>query len=118
MPHYKDTNGKLHFLDDARFEYLLPAGSVPITDEEAAQSIAAASVPESVTMRQARLALLAAGALASVDAAVAAAGDAAKIEWEFAQEVRRDWPLVNQLTAALGWTSEQVDALFIAAEKL
>lgn len=118
MPHYKDTNGKLHFLDDAHYAYLLPPGSVPITDEEAAQISAAASVPESVTMRQARLALLASGALTSVNAAVTAAGEAARIEWEFAQEVRRDWPLVNQLTAALGWTSEQVDALFIAAENL
>ena len=86
--------------------------------QEAQHRPAPPRAPESVTMRQARLALLAADALASVNAAVAAAGEAARIEWEFAQEVRRDWPLVNQLTAALGWTSEQVDALFIAAENL
>ena len=35
MPHYKDTNNNLHFLDSAEFEYLLPAGCVAITDEEA-----------------------------------------------------------------------------------
>jgi hypothetical protein len=35
MPHYKDTGNKLHWLDDAYYEYLLPAGSVQITDEEA-----------------------------------------------------------------------------------
>ena len=35
MPHYKDTNNALHFLDDAQYEHLLPAGSVQITDEEA-----------------------------------------------------------------------------------
>lgn len=35
MPHYKDTENKLHWLDDAAHEYLLPAGSVQITDEEA-----------------------------------------------------------------------------------
>lgn len=35
MPHYKDTNNKLHWLDDVESEYLLPAGSVQITDEEA-----------------------------------------------------------------------------------
>ena len=35
MPHYKDTNNNLHFLDSAKFEYLLPADCVAITDEEA-----------------------------------------------------------------------------------
>ena len=34
MPHYKDTDNKLHWLDDVAHEYLLPAGSVQITDEE------------------------------------------------------------------------------------
>jgi hypothetical protein len=33
--YFKDTNNQLHFLDSAEFEYLLPAGCVPITDEEA-----------------------------------------------------------------------------------
>ena len=35
MPHYKDINGGLHFLDDEIFAYLLPDGSVKITDKEA-----------------------------------------------------------------------------------
>ena len=35
MPHYKDQSGALHFLDSADFAYLLPAGCVEITDEEA-----------------------------------------------------------------------------------
>jgi hypothetical protein len=35
MPHYKDINNKLYFLDDAAFEHLLPAGCVQITDAEA-----------------------------------------------------------------------------------
>ena len=35
MPHYKDTQNKLHFLDDDSFVHLLPAGSVQITDTEA-----------------------------------------------------------------------------------
>jgi hypothetical protein len=35
MSHYKDTQNKLHFLDDDSFAYLLPAGSVPISDAEA-----------------------------------------------------------------------------------
>lgn len=44
MPNYKDTENKLHWLDDESHEYLLPAGSVKITEEEAAQ-IKAAQTP-------------------------------------------------------------------------
>lgn len=36
MPFYKDTDNKVHFLESAEFEHLLPAGCVPITDAEAA----------------------------------------------------------------------------------
>ena len=35
MPHYKDSNNTIHYLDSVDFEYLLPAGCVQITDEEA-----------------------------------------------------------------------------------
>lgn len=83
---------------------------------------AVVAVPEVVTMRQARLALLGAGLLAQVNTAVAnmpgAEGDAARIEWEYAQEVRRDSPLVAALSAAFGWTSAQLDDLFTDGAKL
>jgi len=83
---------------------------------------AVVAVPEVVTMRQARLALLGAGLLAQVNTAVAnmpgAEGDAARIEWEYAQEVRRDSPLVAALSAAFGWTSAQLDDLFTEGAKL
>ena len=79
-------------------------------------------VPKVVSMRQARLALLGAGLLAQVNTAVAnmpgAEGDAARIEWEYAQEVRRDSPLVAALSAAFGWTSAQLDDLFTEGAKL
>ncbi len=35
MPHYKDIENKLHWLDSAEFEHLLPAGCVQITNDEA-----------------------------------------------------------------------------------
>lgn len=79
-------------------------------------------IPQIVSMRQARLALLGAGLLANVNAAVAgmtgAAGDAARIEWEYAQEVRRDSALVASLVAGLGLTDTQLDALFVAGAAL
>lgn len=80
------------------------------------------AIPEVVTMRQARLALLGAGLLAQVNTAVESMpgteGDAARIEWEYAQEVRRDSPLVAALSAAFGWTSAQLDDMFISAKTL
>jgi len=76
-------------------------------------------VPQEVTMRQAQLALLGAGLLDTVDTAIAAipgdAGRAARITWEKSSAVRRDNPLIAQLQGALGLTSEQIDALFVAA---
>ena len=84
--------------------------------------IPAPVVPAEVTMRQARLALLQAGKLASVNAAVAAmpgvAGDAARIEWEFSSTVERHRPLVEALGASLGTTAEQLDDLFRTAATL
>ena len=53
MPHYKDTNNALHWLDDAQYEYMLPAGSVQITDEEA-ESLR--PVPPAPTYRELRAA--------------------------------------------------------------
>ncbi|PVZ19910.1 MULTISPECIES: hypothetical protein [unclassified Pseudomonas] len=76
-------------------------------------------VPESVTMMQARMAMLNAGILDQVQAAIGAMsgteGQAAQIQWQFAQEVRRDWPLVLHLQSTVGLTDQQVDDLFIAA---
>lgn len=79
-------------------------------------------VPKVVTMRQARLALLAAGLLPQVEAAINALPDpprtAARIEWDYSNEVHRDKPFVQMLGTALGLTGEQLDALFIEAAQL
>lgn len=79
--------------------------------------------PAVVTMRQARLALLGAGLLDSVTAAIAAIPDtaqrrAAEIEWEYAQTVDRASPFTQQLAFGLGLTSEQLDSLFTQAAAL
>ncbi len=75
-------------------------------------------VPESISPRQARLALLAAGLLDAAEAAVNQAGPVAKIYWEYAVEWRRDEPVLIQLAAALGLTPEQLDDLFRQAATL
>lgn len=79
-------------------------------------------VPASVTMRQARLALLGAGLLDDVDAAINSLPipqkEAARIEWEYSQEVQRHNGFVSVLAPMLGLTDAQTDALFIGAATL
>ena len=79
-------------------------------------------VPQSVTMRQARLALLQAGLLVNVEAAInslpSPQKEAAQIEWEYSQEVQRDKELVALLAPALGLDDAQLDALFVLAATL
>lgn len=80
------------------------------------------AVPRIVTMRQARLALLGAGKLAAVNAAINAlpspTKEAAQIEWEYSQEVNRQNGLVSQLAPLLGMTEADLDALFVAGAAL
>lgn len=80
-----------------------------------------AAVPQSVTMRQARLALLDAGLLDDVDTAIAAIPDPverrkAEVTWEFSSEVERTQPFVLMLAPALGLNDAALDALFIDAK--
>lgn len=79
---------------------------------------APAVVPLAVSARQARLALLQAGLLPAVDAAVSTMGAAARVTWEYAVEIRRDDALLASMAASLGLTESQVDALFVAAAAL
>lgn len=125
MPNYKTSDGSLAVWVDAGAD---PAeygnGLIPCTDSEAAAIMAARTptVPASVSMRQARLALLGAGLLASVDAAIAAmsspAKEATQIEWDYASEVQRGNALIASLAAGLGLTETQVDDLFVVAATL
>lgn len=81
-----------------------------------------ARVPAAVTMRQARLALLSAGLLDDVDAAInslpSPQKEAARIEWEYSQEVQRHNGFVAQLGPALGLSDVQMDDLFAIAATL
>lgn len=91
-------------------ETLTPPPAPPVT------------IPSAVTMRQARLALLAAGKLSLVDAAIDALPEPqrtqAQIEWEYSQEVRRSNPLLTLIAPALGLDDDGLDALFVQAATL
>jgi len=79
-------------------------------------------VPQVVSMRQARLALLNDNLLQSVNDAIAnmpgTEGDEARVEWQFSSTVERNWPLVLALAPTLNISDAQLDSLFIAAAKL
>lgn len=77
-----------------------------------------ALVPRTVSMRQARLALLQYGLLDQVNAAVDAGGEADRITWGYATEVRREDSLTQNMAMALGLTEENLDALFTLASTL
>ena len=100
----------------------LEQSGMTMTQAEVDAIINAPVVPRAVTMRQARLALLGAGKLADVDAAINGMSEptksAARIEWEYSGEVQRHNGFVAALGPALGLTEAQIDALFIAAAKL
>lgn len=81
-----------------------------------------AVIPNTVAMRQARLALLRAGHYEAVQQAVATlpndAGIAARIEWEFATTVERNSPIVTLLAGAIGLDESDLDDLFATAVTL
>lgn len=99
-------------------------GKVISSDEQGKPVLtdAAPKVPSVLTMKQARLALLAAGHLDAVNSAVAAmpgaAGDAARIEWEFSSTVERNNHLVAALAPKLGLDAVALDALFLSASAI
>jgi len=85
---------------------------------EIAERLEARRAAMSCTPRQARLALAFAGMLQAVEAWVAEQGEATRIEWEYASEIRRTVGLVTSAATELGMTEEQIDDLFAYAVNL
>lgn len=90
---------------------------------ETSVSVAAADpttpiVPAEVPKWQARRALLDAGLLDVVEAAVAQADRHVQITWADAPNIVRNSPFIAAIAPSLGLTDEQIDALFIAAKRI
>lgn len=115
-----NAEGDLGRTEEVDFD--LEPGKWQLVDDEWVAYSPPTTVPDKVTMRQARLALRATGLYSAVNTVVAEMageqGDYARIEWEFSSEVYRHRPLVLAMIATLGWTGEQVDQLFITAAGL
>lgn len=74
------------------------------------------TVPDSITAYQARIVLSEAGLLTQVESAVNTVGGELKIRWDYAGTLNRHHPDVLAIVSTLGWTSDQLDDLFIAAQ--
>lgn len=72
-------------------------------------------VPDRVTARQFKLQLLAAGLLDQVEAWIASQSQAVQIAYANSGTFVRGEPMMQAGFAALGFTSEQIDAFFTAA---
>ena len=80
-------------------------------------------VPEKITARQLKSAMILAGInLTAVDAIIATLPqpqrDLARVDWEYSTNFYRNNTMINQIAGALKLTSEQVDNIFINGEKL
>ena len=128
MPYFKAPDNSLHYLTDGDIANgwgdSLPPGSVLVTDYEASVIRSEQPAPDvaQVTMRQARLALLESGKLDLVAPAIDQLSEPgrtkARIEWEFAQDVRKDWPLIQVLAPSIGLDAAALTALFNRAATL
>lgn len=82
-----------------------------------------ATVPKSITMRQARLQLLSMGLLDNVESVISEIAEVTtkrmvQIEWEYAKDIERTSATMQLLASSLSLSNEEVDALFIEANKL
>lgn len=80
------------------------------------------AIPQVVSMRQARIALLRINKLSSIASAISALPSPqkqeAEITWEYSQEVQRNNGFVSQIAPLLGMSEQDLDNLFIEASKL
>ena len=84
------------------------------TDEMRARS----PIPQSVSMRQAELALLDADLLDDIEALIPMLPRSDQISWKRASVVERSNPLVAYVQQTKGMTDAQIDALFVQAATL
>lgn len=76
-------------------------------------------VPVKVTNYQARQALIDVGRFTEIDIKVRSSGNPSIIAaWDYANEFYRSSPFIAMMAAALNMTSEEVDTLLIAADKV
>ena len=97
--------------DWREYQDWLAAGGVPYPADPQPEPVII------VSPYQARVALLNAGLLDTIETAINAKGGAVKIKWEYATEVRSDDADLLELATELG-IAAQIPALFAAAQQI
>lgn len=123
MKHYLNDDGSVWaFESDGSQDALIQPTMRQLSDAELGVIRSKVTVPSIVSMRQARLALLAAGKLAGVATVIESMPsplkEAARIEWEYAATVDRNSMLMAHLALAMGLDTASLDALFMGASTL
>lgn len=75
-------------------------------------------VPQVISRMQAKQVLLATDRLGAVDAVMATQPANVQLYWSDASHFHRSHPIIEQMGGALGLTSDDLDALFIAAAQI
>jgi hypothetical protein len=121
-------NGKIWSYD--AFDFVSRAGSnpIPISEKDFRELIRKltnpnnSDIPQTVSMAQARIALQMTGKLDVVQKGLEALAEpgrsVAMTAWEYAPTVSRTGALIQTLAGSFGFTSDQLDELFIAAGKI
>lgn len=111
---WTNSNGNVYFGDMQNGDRAATPEEVAAWESSKAES---ARMAMSVSRFQARAALHLAGLLETVEAMMAAPETPAlaKLAWADAQEFKRNSPTVLSLSASLGLTEAQLDALFTTA---
>jgi hypothetical protein len=78
-----------------------------------------ASIPQSVALWAAKAALQKSGTLAEVNTIITALNDEVlNLYWSNGQTVSRTSPLISQIGSQLNLTSDEIDQLFVDADKI
>ena len=112
-----------HLTEETKDQYTYPVdGWIHAESLDAAIQYFANASKSTITLRQAKLALLNAGKLQDVINAIAALPEpqktAAQIEFDYANDVERNSVLLGTIAAAIGLTAEELDQLFDSAKVL
>jgi hypothetical protein len=92
--------------------------SIPLSEEEieAIQNAPQMQIVRSIDARRLRLALHQLDLLDNVEAAIATLDKAAQIDWEYAAEIKEDYPLVLALATNLGLDTDEIFTLAISLD--
>ena len=118
MRYYKSSNGGIFAFSDIQ---TVPDDLIPLTPEEINALLSPPSmVPQVVSAAQGGIALIRAGLMDAVQAAVDAPETPSEVKWAWAHATTwdRSSPALAFLAGAAGITQEQMDALFMAADKI